>query len=150
VFGQSADPCWTVIQANSTDATLFYYQSLSGRNMTSITVPRDVLLLPLQSVSGVVERRHTLPILSNVLLELQGDQLTLTATDLELQVASRTQTTAGSSDHATTVSARKLQYGEQIVVTLSRQLMAEFGRGFEEKNLRRMMQFAERIGSTPD
>jgi len=77
--------------------------------MTSITVPRDVLLLPLQSVSGVVERRHTLPILSNVLLELQGDQLTLTATDLELQVASRTQTTAGSSDHATTVSARKLQ-----------------------------------------
>ena len=39
--------------------------------MTSITVQRDVLLLPLQSVSGVVERRHTLPILSNVLLEIQ-------------------------------------------------------------------------------
>lgn len=77
--------------------------------MTSITVQRDVLLLPLQSVSGVVERRHTLPILSNVLIELEGDQLTLTATDLELQVASRTETQAGSSSHATTVSARKLQ-----------------------------------------
>jgi DNA polymerase-3 subunit beta len=77
--------------------------------MTSITVQRDVLLLPLQSVSGVVERRHTLPILSNVLLEIQGDQLTLTATDLELQVASRSETAAGSGDHATTVSARKLQ-----------------------------------------
>jgi hypothetical protein len=34
-------------------------------------------------------------------------------------------------------------YGEQIVATLSRQLVSEFGRGFEEKNLRRMMQFAE-------
>ena len=34
-------------------------------------------------------------------------------------------------------------YGEQIVATLSRQLVGEFGRGFEEKNLRRMMQFAE-------
>jgi DNA polymerase III subunit beta len=77
--------------------------------MTSISVQRDVVLLPLQSVSGVVERRHTLPILSNVLLEIQGDQLTLTATDLELQVASRSQTTAGSGEHATTVSARKLQ-----------------------------------------
>jgi len=34
-------------------------------------------------------------------------------------------------------------YGEQIVATVSRQLVSEFGRGFEEKNLRRMMQFAE-------
>jgi predicted nuclease of restriction endonuclease-like (RecB) superfamily len=34
-------------------------------------------------------------------------------------------------------------YGEQIVATLSRQLVSEFGRGFADKNLRRMMQFAE-------
>jgi len=34
-------------------------------------------------------------------------------------------------------------YGEQIVATLSRQLVADFGRGFEQKNLHRMMQFAE-------
>jgi hypothetical protein len=40
----------------------------------------------------------------------------------------------------------RAEYDEQIVVTLSRQLVAKFGRGFEEKNLRRMMQFAERIG----
>jgi hypothetical protein len=37
----------------------------------------------------------------------------------------------------------RAEYGEQIVATLSRQLVAEFGRGFEEKNLRRMVQFAE-------
>lgn len=37
----------------------------------------------------------------------------------------------------------RAEYGKEIVVTLSRQLTAEFGRGFEEKNLRRMIQFAE-------
>lgn len=37
----------------------------------------------------------------------------------------------------------RAEYGEQIVATLSRQLASEYGRGFEEKNLRRMMQFAE-------
>lgn len=38
---------------------------------------------------------------------------------------------------------RRADYGVEIVATLSRQLAAEFGRGFEEKNLRRMVQFAE-------
>ncbi len=77
--------------------------------MTSITVQRDVILLPLQSVSGVVERRHTLPILSNVLLELGDGSLSLTATDLEIQVASRTPADHAASPESTTVSARKLQ-----------------------------------------
>ena len=76
--------------------------------MTSITVQRDVVLLPLQSVSGVVERRHTLPILSNVLLELQDSTLVLTATDLEMQVASRSQVDGAGPAQSTTVSARKL------------------------------------------
>lgn len=38
---------------------------------------------------------------------------------------------------------KRAQYGERIVVTLSRQLRAEYGEGFGEKNLRRMIQFAE-------
>lgn len=38
---------------------------------------------------------------------------------------------------------QRASYGEQIVATLSRQLVADFGRGFERKNLHRMMQFAE-------
>jgi predicted nuclease of restriction endonuclease-like (RecB) superfamily len=41
------------------------------------------------------------------------------------------------------LGSERAAYGEQIVATLSRQLVADFGRGFEEKNLRRMMQFAE-------
>ena len=48
--------------------------------MVLIKTHRDTLLAPLQSVSGIVERRHTLPILSNVLLEKHGDRLTLLAT----------------------------------------------------------------------
>lgn len=41
--------------------------------MLLIKTRRDTLLSPLQAVSGIVERRHTLPILSNVLLEKKGD-----------------------------------------------------------------------------
>lgn len=77
--------------------------------MTSINIQRDVVLLPLQAVSGVVERRHTLPILSNVLVELRDGVLALTATDLEIQVCCRAQTDIGATREATTVSARKLQ-----------------------------------------
>jgi predicted nuclease of restriction endonuclease-like (RecB) superfamily len=41
------------------------------------------------------------------------------------------------------LGSERATYGEQIVATLSRQLVSEFGRGFADKNLRRMMQFAE-------
>ena len=45
--------------------------------------------------------------------------------------------------HRDILQKKRAEYGEQIVATLSRQLAAEFGRGFEPKNLRRMIQFAE-------
>lgn len=51
--------------------------------MNLVKTQRDLLLSPLQSVSGIVEKRHTLPILSNVLLEKKGDTLTFLATDIE-------------------------------------------------------------------
>ncbi|HTJ96708.1 MAG TPA: DNA polymerase III subunit beta [Rhodocyclaceae bacterium] len=70
--------------------------------------PRDQFLSPLQSVSGIVEKRHTLPILSNVLIEKNGERLTLLATDIEIQI--RTSAAgAGSESVALTVGARKLQ-----------------------------------------
>ncbi len=49
-------------------------------------IARDALLKPLQAVSGIVERRQTLPILANVLIEHTDGQLHLTATDLEMQI----------------------------------------------------------------
>ena len=77
--------------------------------MILIKTQRDTLLQPLQSVSGIVERRHTLPILSNVLLEKKGDNLTLLATDIEIQVTTSTLCNGGEGDGAVTVGARKLQ-----------------------------------------
>src|SRR5574337_1293773 len=76
--------------------------------MLLLTTTRDALLAPLQSVSGIVEKRHTLPILSNVLIEKHGEALTLLATDIEIQIKTST-TGNGGEDLAITVGARKLQ-----------------------------------------
>jgi DNA polymerase-3 subunit beta len=76
--------------------------------MLLLTSSRDALLAPLQSVSGIVEKRHTLPILSNVLIEKRGDALTLLATDIEIQITTN-QTSHGGEDASITVGARKLQ-----------------------------------------
>lgn len=70
---------------------------------------RDNILMPLQSVCGIVEKRHTLPILSNVLIERSGDQLTLLATDIEIQIKTHTAGAGGTEKSAVTVGARKLQ-----------------------------------------
>lgn len=77
--------------------------------MKLLQIERDALLKPLQAVTGIVEKRHTLPILSNVLLERKQDQLHLVATDLEIQVSTRCEAGKGTGDQNLTVSARKLQ-----------------------------------------
>src|SRR5215470_16846750 len=71
-------------------------------------IPRDALLRPLQAVSGIVERRHTLPILANVLLEQKNGRLFVTATDLEMQITAHSEL-SGKQDQSVTVGARKLQ-----------------------------------------
>ncbi|WP_227817360.1 DNA polymerase III subunit beta [Nitrogeniibacter aestuarii] len=76
--------------------------------MQLLTTTRDALLGPLQSVSGIVEKRHTLPILSNVLIEKRGSELTMLATDIEIQIRTTTEVAAGE-DVSITVGARKLQ-----------------------------------------
>ena len=77
--------------------------------MLLLTTTRDALLAPLHSVAGIVEKRHTLPILSNVLIEKHGDQLTLLATDIEIQIRTTTAGHIGGEDASITVAARKLQ-----------------------------------------
>jgi DNA polymerase-3 subunit beta len=73
----------------------------------NIQINRDTLLKPLSAVTGIVERRHTLPILSNLLLEAQQDRLVLTATDLEMQISLAIDTPVGG-ELSTTISAKKL------------------------------------------
>lgn len=69
---------------------------------------RELLLKPLLLVSGAVERKSTLPILSNVLIEVSGESLTLIATDLELEMVAYAQIENHGSDAKITVPARKL------------------------------------------
>lgn len=78
--------------------------------MKLLQLDKDALLTPLQTVTGIVEKRHTLPILSNVLLERKATQLQLTATDLEIQISTSCDAGSGGADgQSLTVSARKLQ-----------------------------------------
>jgi DNA polymerase-3 subunit beta len=69
---------------------------------------RDELLAPLSAVSGIIERRHTLPILSNVLIEHAQDTLAFLATDIEIQIAAKSGVDAPADARAVTVGARKL------------------------------------------
>ena len=68
---------------------------------------RETLLKPLQTVVGVVERRQTMPILSNVLLSAQGKKLSVTATDLEVEMVAEAEV-KGDSGGEITVPGRKL------------------------------------------
>ncbi|MES2353917.1 MAG: DNA polymerase III subunit beta [Pseudomonadota bacterium] len=77
--------------------------------MLTIKASRDALLKPLQSVTGIVERRHTLPILSNVLIETKNNQLSFLATDLEIQIEALADLSNGTASGALTLSAKKLQ-----------------------------------------
>lgn len=72
------------------------------------SIARDTLIKPLNLVAGVVERRQTLPILSNVLLVLEGTSLSLTGTDLEVELVGRLDLEAPGVDGEVTVPARKL------------------------------------------
>src|SRR3569832_1137616 len=75
--------------------------------MLLVQSERNTLLASLSAVVGVVERLHTLPILSNLLLEKKGSKLPLLATDLELQVSTQLDVQAGE-DFAITIAAQKL------------------------------------------
>nr|WP_288465587.1 DNA polymerase III subunit beta [uncultured Pseudomonas sp.] len=72
------------------------------------TIQREALLKPLQLVAGVVERRQTLPVLSNVLLVVEGQQLSLTGTDLEVELVGRVALEDAAEPGEITVPARKL------------------------------------------
>ena len=71
------------------------------------SLSREAFLKPLQQVVGVVERRQTLPVLSNLLVEVRGVELSLTGTDLEVEMVARA-VVEDAQDGETTIPARKL------------------------------------------
>lgn len=76
--------------------------------MQLVQASRDALLKPLSTVAGIVERRNTLPILANILLRKEGDNVAFIATDLEVQITTHAQFGVGGDAESTTVAARKL------------------------------------------
>ena len=66
------------------------------------------VLSALQSVAGIVERRHTLPILANVMIRKTGSQIQLTTSDLEIQIRTSAVLDGDAGNFTTTVGARKL------------------------------------------
>ena len=100
-------------------------------------ISREALLKPLNLAAGVVERRQTLPILANVLLSLSGQRLSITGTDLEVELVGQAELEVDpESQGEVTVPARKLvdickslPDGSQIEFTLDDQrLVVRSGR----------------------
>lgn len=71
-------------------------------------ISREALLRPLQQVTGVVERRQTLPVLANVLVRVDEEQISLTGTDLEVELVASAVLETGGEPGQITIPARKL------------------------------------------
>ena len=76
--------------------------------MIVLKATQDKVLAVLQSVAGIVERRHTLPILANVLIRKTGTSLQVTTSDLEIQIRTTAELDGDTGNFTTTVGARKL------------------------------------------
>ena len=87
-----------------------------------LTIERGALLKSLGHVQNVVERRNTIPILSNVLLEAGSNALGLTATDMDLTIIERVAVSVGANGAATVPAhtlydiVRKLPEGSQVEI----------------------------------
>ena len=91
--------------------------------MFELTISKQQILTPLLMVAGAVDKKQSLPILSNILLQLSGQQFSLTATDLEIQITSVVSCSSPMSG-AVTVPAKKIidifrSLEEEAVPTLS-------------------------------
>ncbi len=88
--------------------TPFYLTTPIEADMILFKTTQDKVLAVLQSVCGIVERRHTMPILANVLLHKVGNAVQLTTSDLEIQIRTTAELGGDEGDFATTIGARKL------------------------------------------
>jgi DNA polymerase-3 subunit beta len=116
-------PCGTTIQAIHAKGC----ESLQTlkRELMKLTIDRMSLLRPLGHVQSVVERRNTIPILANVVLRAEDGQLSLTATDMDMDIATEvgcavaTSGTTTMSAHMLYDIARKLPDGAEVELTVA-------------------------------
>lgn len=72
------------------------------------TLPREALLKPLQALIGVVEKKQAMPILSNILVKIDGTSMQMTATDLEIELLAKVELTQSTDNGSITLPARKM------------------------------------------
>jgi len=104
--------------------------------MQLVKSTRDTLLRPLQIVSGIVERRHTMPILANILIRKNGDSVSFLSTDTEVQITTLANIGSGPEETGTTVAARKLldilralpESGDVTLTLLNKRLTVQSGK----------------------
>ncbi len=87
-------------------------------------ISREGLLRPLQQICGVLTNRPTVPILSNVLLKIQGNLLSITGTDLEVELSTQTQLISATEEGCYTIPGKKLldlcrSFPENAEITIS-------------------------------
>ena len=85
-----------------------YYYPINEVEMIVLKAAQQEIFEALQAVAGIVERRHTLPVLANVLIRKSGGQVEFTTSDLEVQIRTSASLNGDTGNFATTVGARKL------------------------------------------
>ena len=87
---------------------LKYKEIKEEDDMIVLKASQENIVAALQSVVGIVERRHTLPILANVMIQKTPQSIQLTSSDLEIQIRTEADLGGDNANFTTTVGARKL------------------------------------------
>jgi DNA polymerase-3 subunit beta len=87
---------------------LIYKEFKEEDDMIVLKASQENIVAALQSVVGIVERRHTLPILANVMIQKTPQSVQLTSSDLEIQIRTDADLGGDNANFTTTVGARKL------------------------------------------
>jgi DNA polymerase-3 subunit beta len=87
---------------------LIYKEIKEEDDMIVLKASQENIVAALQSVVGIVERRHTLPILANVMIQKTPQSVQLTSSDLEIQIRTDADLGGDNANFTTTVGARKL------------------------------------------
>jgi DNA polymerase-3 subunit beta len=87
---------------------MIYKEFKEEDDMIVLKASQENIVAALQSVVGIVERRHTLPILANVMIQKTPQLVQLTSSDLEIQIRTDAELGGDNANFTTTVGARKL------------------------------------------